>query len=273
MSSGGAVSERVPVSVVMPCYRAAKTVAAAVQSVLEQTAPPLELIAVDDASDDETLRILEGLRTSLPQGLLKILSQPHNKGAASARNAGWAQARGDLIAFLDADDTWHPRKLELQHAFMSAHPEVVLCGHRSSVVERGEAFGEVAKPQVTYPSASSFLLRNPFVTPSVMLRRNLPQRFLEGRRHMEDHLLWTSIVLSGGRAAILEADLARVHKASYGEAGLSANLWEMEKGELDNYRQLSRAGLISAPTAAGLQAFSLVKFTKRLAVVAYRAVK
>jgi glycosyltransferase involved in cell wall biosynthesis len=272
MSPVGAVPERVPVSVVMPCYRAANTVAAAVRSVREQTAPPLELIAVDDASDDETLQVLTQLQKSSPW--LEVIRQPVNKGAASARNAGWARARGDLIAFLDADDTWHPRKLELQYAFMAAHPEIALCGHRSSGAERGEGFAEAAAPpRVTYPSPASFLLRNPFITPSVMLRRSVPQRFLEGRRHMEDHLLWTSIVLSGGRAAILEADLARVHKASYGEGGLSANLWEMEKGELDNYRQLHRAGFVSTPALLGWQAFSLLKFIKRLAVVAYRAVK
>jgi teichuronic acid biosynthesis glycosyltransferase TuaG len=251
----------------MPCYRAAGTLTAAVQSVRAQTATPLELIAVDDASDDGTVEVLTELEKSSPRGWLKVLRQPANLGAASARNAGWAAARGGFIAFLDADDTWHPRKLELQHTFLAGRPDIAICGHRSSI---GPPPADAA-PGVSYPAAWTFLLRNPFITPSVMLRRELPQRFFEGRRYMEDHLLWTSIVLAGGRAAILEARLASVHKARYGEGGLSADLWAMESGELDNYRQLRRSGLISAPAALGLQLLSLVKFLKRVAVVVARA--
>jgi glycosyltransferase involved in cell wall biosynthesis len=262
--------EQVAVSVVMPCYRAAATVAAAVESVRAQTVLPMELIAVDDASDDATGSRLAQLQRACGTDWMKVIPLPSNRGAASARNAGWLQARGELIAFLDADDTWHPRKIELQHAFMAAHPEIAICGHRSTQPGKGAALDDFAAPQASYPSPGRFLLRNPFITPSVMLRRELPQRFLEGRRYMEDHLLWMSIVLAGGRAAILEAPLASIHKASYGESGLSADLWQMEKGELDNYRQLRRAGLISAAAAAALQAFSLVKFAKRLAVVSVR---
>jgi glycosyltransferase involved in cell wall biosynthesis len=258
------------VSVVMPCYRAAAPVAAAVQSVRAQTVPPMELIVVDDASDDMTPALLAQLQRACGQDWMKIIHLPSNHGAGSARNAGWMRARGEFIAFLDADDTWHPRKIELQHAFMVAHPEIAICGHRSTRSETGMALDRLDVTKATYPTALSFLVRNPFITPSVMLRRELPQRFLEGRRHMEDHLLWMSIVLAGGRAAVLELPLATVYKASYGEAGLSAQLWEMEKGELDNYRQLRRAGLISAAAAAALQLLSLAKFAKRLVVVSVR---
>jgi len=254
----------------MPCYRAAATVAAAVESVRGQTALPLELIVVDDASEDATPEVLAQLQRTSGKDWMKVIRLASNRGAASARNIAWKHARGDWIAFLDADDTWHPRKIELQHAFMAAHPEIAICGHRSTQSSRAAPFDEVTAPKASYPSPVSFLLRNPFITPSVMLRRDLPQRFVDGRRYMEDHLLWMSIVLAGARAAILEVPLASIHKASYGEAGLSAQLWEMEKGELDNYRQLRRAGLISAPAAAALQLFSLAKFAKRLAVVNLR---
>jgi len=103
---------------------------------------------------------------------------------------------------------------------------------------------------------------------SVMLRRHLPYRFLEGRRHMEDHLLWMTMALRGERIAVLDAPLASIHKAPYGASGLSAELWLMEKGDLDNYRVLHRDGLISLSAMAAFQALSLAKFAKRLAVSA-----
>jgi len=261
----------VSVSVVIPCFRCAGTIAAAIASARNQTAQALEVIAVDDASDDETAAALSALRSQYGESWLKVIRLPRNSGPASARNAGWDAAKGDYIAFLDADDTWHPRKLEIQHAYMAAHPETSLCAHRSMLTPRGkELGGEPSNPAVRLPSPRSFLFFNPFVTPSVMIRRDLPYRFKSGRRHMEDHLLWQTMALSGERIAILDSVLAAIHKAPYGAGGLSAELWAMEKGELDNYRQLHRQGLISLPAAFAFRLFSLLKLVRRLIVVALR---
>jgi len=259
------------VSVVMPCYCAAATVGETIDSVLAQTARPLELIAVDDASTDGTAQVLEGKQRACGADWLRIVRLPLNRGVASARNAGWAAARGEFVAFVDSDETWHPRKVEIQHAFMRGHPEIAISAHRSARSARGAEPAQVPdNPTVRYPPAWSLLLWNPFGVRSVMLRRDLPYRFLEGRRHMEDHLLWMTMALRGERIAFLDAPLARIHKAPYGASGLSADLWLMEKGDLDNYRLLHRDGLISLPAMAGLQALSLAKFAKRLAVTSVR---
>ena len=259
------------VSVVMPCWRSAATVGETIDSVFAQTARPLELIAVDDASPDATAQVLEARQRVCGADWLRIVRLPVNRGVASARNAGWAVARGEFVAFVDPDDTWHPRKVEIQHVFMSRHPEITISAHRSVLSKRGADPAQVpANPAVRYPPAWSLLFRNLFVVPSVMLRRDLPYRFLEGRRHMEDHLLWMTMALRGERIALLDAPLASIHKAPYGASGLSADLWLMEKGELDNYRLLHSEGLISWPAMAALQALSLAKYAKRLAVSAAR---
>ena len=255
----------------MPCFRCARSVAEAVLSARDQTASPLELIAVDDASDDETPEVLRALRRTCGAEWLRVIRLERNRGAAAARNAGWEAARGEYIAFLDADDTWHPRKIEIQHAWMEANPAVHVSAHDSALVPRGQAPVEVPDiPAVRFPSPRSYLFKNLFVTPAVMLRRDLPYRFREGRRYMEDHLLWQTMALSGERIAVLQAPLAVIHKAPYGAGGLSADLLAMERGELANYWVLRGKRLISLPAALAFSVFSLMKFARRLAVVTLR---
>ncbi|HEX6530102.1 MAG TPA: glycosyltransferase family 2 protein [Burkholderiales bacterium] len=257
------------VSVVVPCYRSAETVGETIDSAFAQTIRPLELIAVDDASPDGTAQVLEERQRACGADWLKIVRLPVNRGVASARNAGWAAARGAFVAFVDSDETWHPRKVEIQHGFMRRHPEIAISAHRTVRRERGAAPAAVADhPPVRYPPAWSVLFKNLFGVRTVMLRKELPYRFLEGRRHMEDHLLWMTMALRGERIALLDAPLASIHKAPYGASGLSAELWRMEKGDLDNYRLLHREGLISLPAMAGLQVLSLAKFARRAAVTA-----
>jgi glycosyltransferase involved in cell wall biosynthesis len=103
------------VSVVIPAYNCARYIEAAVQSALAQTHQNLEVVAIDDGSKDETLRVLE----SVADARLRVISQP-NAGVSVARNNGVAQSSGDYLAFLDADDEWLPQKLEKQLTAMQS---------------------------------------------------------------------------------------------------------------------------------------------------------
>jgi glycosyltransferase involved in cell wall biosynthesis len=260
-----------PVSVVVPCYRCAETLPRALASVAAQTVLPAEVILVDDGSRDGTLQCMHSLAQAHPAGWIRTVSLPENRGAASARNAGWSLATQPYVAFLDADDAWHPRKIELQYGFMAGDPEVALCGHGHEVVGgTAESRGPVPGLSSRRVSRLSLLLSNPFITPSVMLKRDLPRRFLADRRHVDDHLLWLELAYAGFRIVKLEAKLAFTHKALYGEGGLSAELWKMEKAELENYRILRSSGRIGAATAAAVSAYSLAKFARRLCVVGAR---
>jgi teichuronic acid biosynthesis glycosyltransferase TuaG len=254
----------VPVSVVVPCYRARETVVRAVASVAGQTAQPLEVLLVDDGSTDGTAQVLESLRA----GSIRVIRLEPNAGPASARNAGWDAAKGDYVAFLDADDSWHPRKLEIQTRFMLEHPEFALCAHRHVI---GGEFGTLAEgaPYIEV-SAGALLLSNRFVTPSVMLRRSLSARFRPGQRHMEDHLLWMQLALGGQRIARLELPLASLYKPQFGAGGQSGALREMEVAELANYRLLRDEGRIGAAACAALRLWSGTKYLRRLALVALR---
>ena len=100
------------VSVIIPAFNRAHSVRASIDSVLLQTHRPLEVIVVDDGSTDGTAEVLAGY------GKRILALHQANAGPSSARNTGVAHAKGEIIAFLDSDDTWHPQKLKRQIKLM-----------------------------------------------------------------------------------------------------------------------------------------------------------
>jgi teichuronic acid biosynthesis glycosyltransferase TuaG len=269
-SAWSGASADLPVSVVIPCFQAHATLPRAVASVAGQSAPALEVIVVDDASDDDTAGVVRELQQRYGADWLRLIRLEWNQGPGSARNVGWEAARGECVAFLDADDSWHPRKLEIQRRVMCDHPDVALSAHRHAIDVPAELPSETLQPRLTDISAAALLWRNRFVTPSVMLRRSIANRFRAGQRHMEDHLLWLHIAYAGHRIVVIEMPLAALHKPAFGASGQSAQLSAMECAELGNYILLKNEGRIGVPLLAVLSAWSLAKFLRRLAVVAVR---
>lgn len=106
------------VSVVIPCYNGEAYLAETLRSALGQTHPVMEIIVVDDGSTDGSADLASSFGDSV-----RVVRQ-QNGGEGSARNRGVLEARGELIAFLDADDLWHPRKIERQTAYLDEHPDI-----------------------------------------------------------------------------------------------------------------------------------------------------
>lgn len=109
------------VSVIIPTYNRAETVGRTIQSVIAQTYRPMEVIVVDDGSTDQTLEALNRFGSEI-----KVILQT-NRGPSAARNNGVAHSKGEIIAFLDSDDTWRNDKLENQIRIMEAGGESVPC--------------------------------------------------------------------------------------------------------------------------------------------------
>ena len=262
-----------PVSVVIPCYRCAATIERAVQSVLAQTVLPAEIILVDDFSDDagQTLGALHEMQRLDARLPIQLILMTQNGGPGSARNAAWDISVQKYIAFLDADDSWHPKKLEVQWGWMSRHPGVVLSGHGSSIIEEHVAVPEIATEFVAQPIRFNRLLwKNWFSTRSVMLLRDMPLRFNPGKRYAEDFLLWLKIAAQPLETWYIPLDLAFSFKQDFGESGLTADMWKFELGELDCYRQLYAEQAISALMLMGLTSISLMKYARRCAKVWFR---
>lgn len=257
------------VSVVIPCFRCAGTIGRAVNSVLRQTVPVREIVLVDDCSGDGTLDRLREIEAS-NSVLVRVIALPRNLGPASARNTGWEAAQGELVAFLDSDDTWHASKIEFQQTLMSSQPAFSLSGHAHRWI-RG-AMTEDSRPEAGFDEVGlrTLLLSNRITTSSAMVRRAVALRFTDGQRHMEDHRLWLGIAASGLRVARLRAVLSYRYAAPFGESGLSANLLAMQRAELSNYLALYRSGAVSVAWLAALVPWSLAKFVRRLAVTAAR---
>src|SRR5438477_3922397 len=108
------------VTAVIPTYNYGRFVTQAVESALGQTYRNLEIIVVDDGSTDDTREQLLPYRDRL-----RYIYQ-ENQSVAAARNTGIRAATSEFIAFLDADDLWHPRELELQMRYLADHPAVQL---------------------------------------------------------------------------------------------------------------------------------------------------
>jgi glycosyltransferase involved in cell wall biosynthesis len=180
------------VSVVIPTYNRAQVVAEAVESALAQRVPPLEVIVVDDGSSDGTHERL----TSFGDRIVYIHQE--NQGVSAARNTGVRAARGELIAFLDSDDIWHPRKLEIQLHYLQQHPETALVGavtfYDSS--RRWPALPDTSALPAQPVVLETIIFQSPFATSTVVVRKHCFDAvgyFDTGLRNAEDRDLYIRI--------------------------------------------------------------------------------
>jgi glycosyltransferase involved in cell wall biosynthesis len=182
------------VTAVIATYNYGRFVTEAIDSVLAQTYPEVEIVVVDDGSTDDTQE-----RLAAYAGRIRSIYQA-NQSVAAARNTGIQAARGRLIAFLDADDLWHPQKLELQVRYLARHPEVGLV----AVDRLGEGMtqwpvldGDRPRPR---PISLEELIIQPYFAPSgVLVRKECFTRvgsFDTSLRNAEDYDMWIRIAAS-----------------------------------------------------------------------------
>jgi glycosyltransferase involved in cell wall biosynthesis len=191
-----------PVSVVIPTFDSGRWIAQAIDSALAQTVLPAQIIVVDDGSTDDTpLRLRPYARR------VRVIRQV-NQGVSAARNRGVAECTSDFIAFLDADDVWHPRKLEIQLKAFVAFPEIALLGTASinwPVQSWPQALSDVAAPDPLRITWADLAVKNRLVTSSVVVRANelrAAGAFDVALQGPEDRDLWLRIAESAGVAAV-----------------------------------------------------------------------
>ncbi len=187
------------VSVVIPAYNALEYVGDAIRSVIGQSRPALEIILVDDGSEDDISR---KVRLDFPQ--VRLLQQPH-RGVAAARNCGWRAARGDVIGFLDSDDRYLHDKLEVQMGTLERDRRLGLVhsGWRLADADGTPTAEKLPWGDVPELVLESWLLWKPVFLGGMLIRRSWLEvvgGFSEDLLQAEDVDLMLRLSLAGCRA-------------------------------------------------------------------------
>ena len=219
------------VSVIVPAYNAGRTIDTALQSVFAQTYRNVEIIVVDDGSSDDTAERVAAW------GPRVALHRQTNRGPAAARNHALLHARGDLVAFLDADDVWLPTKLERQVAYFDRYPETGLL-HTDAITTTATLSNMLETPErppaAMRPPSNSYcaLFHCEFFvkTLTVMVPRAIigdVGAFDERREfHVEDWDLWLRIAAKYPMGYLPET--LAIHRP---DGGMSSNVEKTFRGQ------------------------------------------
>jgi len=227
------------VSVIIPTYNRRELVREALASVLAQTHSDVELIVVDDGSDDGTAEVVQEFAR------VRYVYQP-NRGVSAARNHGVALSSGALLAFLDSDDLWQPRKLESQVAFFTAHPQALICQTEELWLRHGVRVNPHNKHRKSAGDIFARSLELCLVSPSaVMLRRELFKQaggFDESLPACEDYDLWLRIAAT---VPIHLIETPLVIKRGGHTDQLSHQFWGMDRFRVVALCKLLDSGVLS----------------------------
>ena len=250
------------VSVVIAVHNGLPYLEAAMRSIMAQTLNGIEIIAVDDASSDDSPAVLA--RLAAEDSRIRILTLETNRKLAGALNAGMELARAPYVARMDADDLCHPTRLEVQTRFMDAHPQVILCGTSVRYID-GE--GQVLRTSRRVRDAvmCRWLMRSrlPILHPTFFFRR-LPDGSLPhydpAYPVAQDHDFATRILDHGDIVSLGDVLVDyRVHGAST----TSAKWKTQQKLAHDTTRRLQAADLPD-PIVRDLAEFDTVFFFQKL---------
>lgn len=224
--AGAGVTGRV--SVIMPAHNAARWLSEAIDSVLGQDWPDVELLVADDGSADGTADVAAAYG-----GRLRLLRLPH-RGVVAARNLAIAASTGEFIAFLDADDRFAPGHLRTAVAALQRHPDAGLV---ATSVQLMDAAGRALETdRVPAAAGGDFLAlqfeRNRIYTCAAVVRRSVLQAGglfdPDWGNHAEDYELWTRI---GARFPVVWVDAVTTHVRRHGD-NLSSAVPSMLRNEL-----------------------------------------
>ena len=265
-------AREVAISVLIPCYRVAPFIPDALASIERQRGLPtdvtIEVVLVVDgvSSDARSIRsLLEGCGTPYRFSTV-VIELGRNVGAGLARCHGWAHCRGELVAFLDDDDLWHPDKLALQHALHERRPDQIASGHDYGHPASGNCMATKADCDVVPVTFSRMLRRSELATPTLMIRRRLWPRGPEPFRLGEDELMRLMIAREQPLlrlAAPLAWRSPAAPPAMDDQDGLTRQRLRNRAAQWRNYLLLVRRGRLAAWWLAVLLPWSVLLMVRR----------
>lgn len=231
------------ISVIIPMYNAENTIIQALDSIRNQTyKSPFEIIVINDGSTDNSQSKVENYHSQFPELNLNLIQQ-ENQGVSVARNKGLKSAKGEYIAFLDADDKWLPNKIERQMFYLD-NPNydidfLVTLRNDEKIWFPYKINFEKELAEITL---KKLLIRIDGQTSTALFKRKIIDNtgfFDENQKYSEDANYWMRISQNNKMYILAESLVVTGSgKKSFGESGLSANLKEMEKGIQKNIREM-----------------------------------
>ncbi len=229
------------ISVIIPTWERLDVLPRALDSVLAQTAPPGEIILVDDGSTDGTAAYVE---TNYPA--VKVIRR-ENGGVSAARNTGLEAANGIWIALLDSDDAWVPTKLAEQLAALESHAGFRLCHTEEIWIRNGVRVNQMKKHAKAGGNLFERCLELCCISPSsVLIHRDIFDDyglFDEMLPACEDYDLWLR-VCAGEEVLFVDTPLTIKHGGH--EDQLSRRYWGMDRFRVEAIEKLLRSGVLEA---------------------------
>lgn len=226
----------------MPAYNAGRTISESIDSVLSQSYQDWELLVVDDCSKDNTLDIIQ--KYAECDDRIVVVRNEKNLGVAATRNKAIAMARGEWIAFLDADDLWRADKLEKQVALMQSDGTIDMSYTASAFMDNdGNQFSYImpVEKNITF---NELLHRNVMSCSSVMLKSDLMKSIkMPNDKMHEEYYCWLTFLKSGRRSVGINEPLL-VYRL--GTATKSSNRLKAAMMSYNTYRGIGLSCFYSA---------------------------
>jgi len=204
------------ISVICTVKNGEKTIKNTISSVMNQTFNEFEIIVIDDGSEDSTLNILRNIKKIYPK--LRIV-KTKGIGRSEALNLAITKSMGLYIANIDADDVWHPRKLEIQYKMMKDNPDIFLIGTLSKIFYSDDLpiWKNTSDNIFMKPIKFKLLIRNPIMHSSVLMNKNKVKNlgmYNTQRESQVDYELWLRALQDGLKMVNIEEELVgkRIHK-------------------------------------------------------------
>lgn len=219
------------VSVIIPVYNQAQFIGQTIDSVLAQTFTDYEIIVVDDASTDNTAQVLAGYKDHI-----RLISLETNTGPAVTRNIALGMAQGEFIAFLDSDDLWYPRRLDITVSYLRKDFNVdLVCGAWDHINETGRTIEELNQPSKFQSQVDTDFLRtlavrgNLLATSALLIRRKCFEccgLFDTNLKRSMDWDLWLRMATHGHKIAMIDQPVSRYRRH---QGNLTLNSQRMEE--------------------------------------------
>ena len=204
------------VSVVLPVYNGAECLSNAIQSVLSQTYSNLELIIIDDGSNDDSVAIVQDFMKK--DNRVRLLVNSENKGVSFSRNKGLDNSTGDFIAFIDADDEWYFNKLEVQMDYIRQNKVNWVFSNYKFISEKESYLVKREKGKYSYKDMISN--GNPIGMLTCLIRKDIIGDVRFVNEHHEDYIFWLDIAKKN-HCAYNTGDILAIYSAVF--EGISSN--------------------------------------------------